>query len=259
MAIVTPHAHMMLPTGLDAIRQTRLWQSLRDWRFLRHHRARREFYRQFVKPGALVFDIGANVGHYTLIFRSLRARVLAVEPQAELVARLRWRFAGIDGVQIVQTALGATAMSAVLHKAPDQSEIATLRNDVGERSRFADLHHFSDVEIVPVVTLDSLIQQFGRPDFCKIDVEGFEDEVFAGLSQSVHALSFEFNREFWSEMARNLGRLEQLGCYRFNYALGENNALAEETWMTSQQLRIKLDAHTDPLLWGDIYARTEES
>ncbi|WP_407664880.1 FkbM family methyltransferase, partial [Micromonospora tarensis] len=34
--------------------------------------------------------------------------------------------------------------------------------------------------VVPVVTVDALVEQYGVPTFAKIDVEGFEDEVLAG-------------------------------------------------------------------------------
>jgi protein-L-isoaspartate O-methyltransferase len=46
-------------------------------------------YRQFVKPGDLVFDIGAHVGDRVAAFRRLGARVVAVEPQPALKLTLR--------------------------------------------------------------------------------------------------------------------------------------------------------------------------
>lgn len=246
---------MKLPAGLDQLRQTRFWQKLRDGRYLWSHRRRRSFYRQFVPRGSLVFDIGANVGHYTLLFASLRARVLAIEPQAELAAGLRHRFAGSDSVRIIQTALGAAPATATLHKAPGQSEIASLRGDVMARSRFAAQFGTAAVETVPVVTLDSLILQYGRPEFCKIDVEGFEFEVLAGLSAPLPALSLEFNREFWEVAVQCVTRLITLGNYRFDYALGEADCLAMPTWVDADTLCARLSSNPDPLLWGDIYAR----
>jgi FkbM family methyltransferase len=246
---------MKLPQSLEPLRETFLWQRLRDWRYLRNHRTRSEFYRQFVKPGSLVFDIGANVGHYTLLFHALGARVVVVEPQSGLVAGLRRRFRGRRNINFVPTALGRTASTATLHKTADLSEVASLRSDIGERSRFAADHPFSATETVPVTTLDSLLAQFGTPDFSKIDVEGYEDEVLSGLSRPLPALSFEFNREFEEVSARCVSRLMALADYRFNYVLGEATALASPTWVTADALFAELKANPDPFLWGDIYAR----
>src|SRR5437763_15841189 len=49
-------------------------------------------YRQFVAPGGLVFDLGAHVGNRVASFRRLGARVVAIEPQPQLVTVLRLRY-----------------------------------------------------------------------------------------------------------------------------------------------------------------------
>ena len=38
-------------------------------------------YQDILKPGMLVFDIGANQGHYTCAFLQLGTEVVSVEPQ----------------------------------------------------------------------------------------------------------------------------------------------------------------------------------
>jgi hypothetical protein len=53
---------------------------------------------------------------------------------------------------------------------------------------------------VNVATLDSLIDEFGVPDYAKIDVEGFDLEVLRGLSRPIPLLSFEYNSQ--SELIR---------------------------------------------------------
>lgn len=248
---------MQLPEALAWIRETSIWQTLRDRRYLHRQSAFLDFYRTFIRNGDLVFDVGANVGHYTLMFSELGGRVVAIEPQAELVTLLQHRFERHRRVTILQTALGSSASTAVLHKTRDLTEVASLRNDVAQHSRFATEHPFSESEIVPVVTLDSIIAAHGCPAFCKIDVEGFESKVLAGLTQPVPRLSFEFNREFWSEAELCIARLGEIGRYRFNYALGETPHLARAEWINDVNVIADLKANPDPLLWGDIYARLD--
>lgn len=240
---------------LTRLRATHLWSRLRDARHLRRHRAQRRFLSGFIGRGDLVFDLGANVGHYTLVARSLGARVVAVEPQADLAAQLVRRFGRSGGVEVVNCAVGASSGRAILHKTARLTEIASLRADAADRSRFAKDHPFTQSETVDVVTFEELIARHGRPDFCKIDVEGHEGEVLAGLRTPVAGLSFEFNREYRDDTARCLARLSALAPYRFNYALGEATELAEPAWLEAPAVEAALWSRPDPLLWGDIYAR----
>jgi FkbM family methyltransferase len=239
---------------LASLRETRLWSRLRDFRHLRRNRAQRLFLSEFIGKNDLVFDIGANVGHFTLVALSLGAEVVAVEPQAELVARLRRRFAGSARVRVLPFAVGASPGKAELHKTPGLSEVASLRADVQERSRFAAGHVFSLSESVEVLTLEDLIARHGRPGFCKIDVEGHESAVLTGLRTAIARLSFEFNREYRDDTHRCLALLSALGPYRYNYALAEDTRLAEPGWLSADEVEDVLWRRADPLLWGDIYA-----
>jgi FkbM family methyltransferase len=249
---------MRLPAALEFLRATHPWQVVRDWRYLHRHRARRDFYGRFIRPGGLVFDIGANAGHYARVFLSLGARVVAVEPQAAMADGLRRRFRGQSRLVVVQTALGATRTTATLRKAPDLSEVASLRSDVGERSRFRERFAATATETVAVGILDDLVQAHGQPDFCKIDVEGFEAEVLAGLTQPLPLLSFEVNREYLDVAGACLQRLVSLGRYEFNFARGDLPGFFVPGWVPADDLLAHLRDDPDPLLWGDIYARLRD-
>jgi FkbM family methyltransferase len=47
------------------------------------------FYRQFVNPGDLVYDVGASVGHFAKVFLRAGCNVVAIEPQRICAATLR--------------------------------------------------------------------------------------------------------------------------------------------------------------------------
>ena len=107
---------------------------------------------------------------------------------------------------------------------------------------------------VPVTTLDRLIAQFGLPSFIKIDVEGFEDRVLAGLSHRVRALSFEFTTIARDNVNSCVTTLEQLGPYRFNVALGESHRLHFAEPVGAAAIRNFIASLPHDANSGDIYA-----
>jgi FkbM family methyltransferase len=234
------------------------------WWLGRAARERRElamfgqFYREFLAPGDLCFDIGANLGNRTRCFRELGCEVVAVEPQAKCFKKLRESFGGDGHIRLVQAAVGRQPGHAALQVSPDHvlSTLSQSFIDGTNRSgRFASAR-WDRMEEVEVTTLDRLIAQFGMPRFVKIDVEGYESEVLAGLTCAVPALSIEWIPELPDNARRCLRHLAELGGYEFNLSWGESMRFARPQWRTLQSMLVVIDEFEgEPQLFGDIYAR----
>ena len=222
-------------------------------------RGLRRLYRDFVGPGDLVFDVGAHLGDRTRAFASLGARVVALEPQPRLLPWLR-RLVGRDPLVTVRAeAVGrapGTAELAVSRRNPTVSTLAEeWRGGIGERNPgFRGVRWEETVE-VPVTTLDALIQEHGLPRFCKIDVEGFEEEVLAGLSRPVPGVSVEFVSGSLAVAVACIHRLEALGEYEFNAIPGEGREFHFPEWRGGQALAEWLEAGGEGISSGDLYAR----
>ena len=220
-------------------------------------RAMAALYGRFVKPGDVVFDIGAHVGDRVAAFRSLRARVVAVEPQPALARVLRLLYGRDKNVIVVETAVGRAAGETELMLNIDNPTVSTLsaafvraaQGSVGWEGQ-----SWTRRLRVPVTTLDALIAAHGRPAFIKIDVEGFEAEALAGLSTPPAALSFEFTTIQHDVAADCLARCGALGLRRFNAALGESQVLLHEPWLESDTMAAWLDSLPQAANSGDIYA-----
>ena len=223
-------------------------------------RGLRSLYGSFIKPGDLAFDVGAHVGNRSRIWAGLGAKVVAIEPQADLAAWLRWQFKGRSEIKVIETALGAKPGAAGMHIDPANPTVTTLSSEwieqVGKTDGFKKVDWRPPVSI-EMTTLDHLIDAHGLPAFCKIDVEGFEAEVLKGLSQPIKALSFEFLPAVIDVAIEAVGLLEGLGRYRYNVSFGEGMAFELPDWRTADHISQWLKKEREGQRSGDVYARIE--
>jgi FkbM family methyltransferase len=203
----------------------------------------------------LVFDIGANIGTKAAELRKKGARIVCFEPQPDCIEKLRDRFADDSAVRIVGKALGRGPGSGELFICESANQISTFSRD-WQKGRFRDYAWTRSIT-TEIDTLDAAIAQYGAPDYCKIDVEGFELDVLLGLSQPVPLLSFEFCKEFRDKTAACIGRLHAIGFRRFNVGYGETQRFKHAAWLDPEELLADLDSNRHPLAWGDIFATPE--
>lgn len=225
---------------------------LRDFR---HKRQMMKFYAQFIRRGDLCFDIGANIGKNTEVFLKLGAKVVCVEPQETCLRQLWSRFGHNERVIIVSKAVGESEGYAQLMICEDAPTISTMSDKWRNEGRFAKDHKWTKVAMVPITTLDNLIHGYGLPDFCKIDVEGFEVQVLKGLSQPIRLISFEFTREFFEDARECIERLQTLGEVEVDCMVGESMTLFFHNFVPPSELLLRLNSWKDELLWGDIFVR----
>jgi len=215
---------------------------------------------EWIGKDSLVFDIGANIGRMTYVYLSLGARVVAVEPQSVCVnEQLRPRLGNDDRVTIVHAAVGERNGETTITTYGHGSTISTLVPDHywQKGGPWQGTPH-DGAETVQMVTMDVLIRRFGVPDFAKIDVEGYEQQVLEGLSQFI-PLSFEFHPFFREQACTCMERLMELEPrVEFNHTVGESLTYASPEWLGRAAMGNVLDAlykQHGRIYFGNIYAR----
>jgi FkbM family methyltransferase len=209
-----------------------------------------EALRRIVRPGAVVYDVGANLGFFSLLAARLAGDdgvVEAFEPVPASAAALR-RNAQLNAftsvrVHEVAVADGDRTGTLLVTGQPSCSHLA-------DRGRHPDTR----AEIrVPVVALDTLVARgdLRAPDVVKIDVEGSELAVVAGmreiLRRSRPVLVCELhatNREFAALMADAGYAIENLDGPRPVEDAGHVNVLARPQGLVSGDMATTDD---DPL------------
>jgi FkbM family methyltransferase len=169
-----------------------LWLPACNWRSLisRYEPNVGAAIKSNLTPGSTFFDIGANVGWFTLFASKIvgpLGQVYAFEPSPDVYTRLLENVRDLKNVHTFQYGIGNK-----------DGELEFASQGVSSSASFVEAiteinkHYSPTTPIrkirVEIRKIDSLLPQIKRPDLIKIDVEGFELEVLKGAANLLSQL-----------------------------------------------------------------------
>lgn len=147
-----------------------------------------EAFRRYAKPGAVVFDVGANVGQYSLLASKLvgpGGRVYAFEPSPDVLVKLQHHLEinHADNVVLTRKAVADSNGTARFYPANENSNQGVGSLLPAEEYR-GQIRTNDSIE-VDVITLDGFCDEHGidHIDLLKIDVEGYDLDVLKGAEK----------------------------------------------------------------------------
>jgi FkbM family methyltransferase len=172
----------------------------------------------------LIFDIGYNVGDFTSVCldKSPDCKVVGIDANPTLCHYNK--HSENKNVKVINALVSSVDNDKKdFYVDPINIGISTASETFIENSRFSkgskylgeNTGNWINIGKVRTVTLDTLINFYGEPDLIKVDVEGYEYEVFSGLSKKVGKLCFECHEEEKDNLYKILDHLSNLGYDQF--------------------------------------------
>lgn len=189
---------------------------------------------ELLSPGEVVYDVGANIGWYSLLAaRAVGAsgKVVAFEPSLANAALLRENAATnrLANVTVIAAAVADhDGWATFQHRGSLEGSLSRNGEAGAQAGRVAPLQRaVRELSVVPVLALDSWIAATAQapPGVVKIDVEGAEARVVRGMSETLRAAGPALVIELHSTQAEIADALEEAG---YEHALIQSAAPTRE-------------------------------
>lgn len=212
-----------------------------------------KFYEQFIKKDDLCFDIGANIGAKSELFLKLDAKVIAFEPQTKCLENLEILKNKNKNFSYYPFGIGDKNETKALNLAT-HIEVATFSDEFIQFYKNETIQ-WNEKELVEVKTINSIIEQFGIPNYCKIDTEGFELKILSSLKYEIPIIEFEFTESHFLETLKIIDLFDSKKT-TFNFILNERLKLKLKNWLKADEFKEKLKGLDKFQLHGNIFVKT---
>jgi FkbM family methyltransferase len=149
-----------------------------------------EAYSAWIRDGAVVLDVGANIGAHTLPLARLAGasgKVFAFEPTIFAYEKLKKNISLNQ-----QLAKRITCIQAMLTDSEGLNEAPTRLYASWPLTQESELHRLhggklKEIGTARVTTLDQLLDELevGKIDFIKVDIDGYESRMFRGAENTL--------------------------------------------------------------------------
>lgn len=158
-----------------------------------------ENYLPFIKDARVILDIGANIGNHSMFWakKCEDAEIHSFEANPEVFDILKNNKIsnGYEKVSVYNYAIGNCSGYAKI-KSIDESNLGATEFETCEDGEFQ----------IEMIDIDSWVKErdFEYIDFIKIDVEGFEGNVVAGMHETIHKYKPIVWIELWPQNASDI-------------------------------------------------------
>lgn len=171
-----------------------------------------------VEHPRVVFDVGANCGLFSAFFSEKfpDCRIFAFEPSLELIPIIRLNCHS-SKVAVFEYAIGSQNGEETLFVHPGSQQANSLKREAV--SVFPTENPIKEV-VVPCRSLDSVAEEHGihTVDIPKVDVQGFEGNVFRGARQVLRNVNCLFVESTWMDIESIVALIPFAIQHGFEYA-----------------------------------------
>lgn len=169
----------------------------------------------FLKKESTVWDIGGNIGVFTFAASEIavKGKVICVEADIWLASIInrskRLKHHRNKDISIVPAAISDKNSIAKFLIA----ERGRASNSMAEAGGRSEMGGTREINYVPTLTLDNLLDTFGKPDFVKIDIEGAELMALKGASNVIQKSRPVFYIEVGKEVSDEVFEIFRMNKY----------------------------------------------
>jgi FkbM family methyltransferase len=204
----------------------------------------------------MFFDIGANIGKWSLSNVNYCEKIVAVEASPKTFQKLISTINNNSKINCLNYAVCNSDDEYVTFYDSNADTISTLNKNWldSETSRFYKYDNYNIINC-KTIKLDKLIQIYGLPELIKIDVEGGEFESLSSLTQKVNTICFEWASETNNITFLCLDYLEKLGYNQFSIQYEDNYTYRPDLYTNIDTIKENLSKTTPKKEWGMIWAK----
>ncbi|MFN6946601.1 MAG: FkbM family methyltransferase [Cytophagaceae bacterium] len=142
------------------------------------------------KINGVIFDIGANEGHYSLSLSNIigeRSKIYCFEPSKKTFEKLKRNVSHIDGIILNNLGFGDKEQKLILYHTSESTGLSSLYGN-------NPLTEFTEEEEINLSTITGFCNsnRISEIDFLKVDVEGHEYNVLLGATEMIRERRIKF-------------------------------------------------------------------